>query len=183
MNMILNYIKGSISKKKRPPRSSLEYCTQFYALTGFPFWEVNTTAWLVEPSQVKKMAIYYDYWGKLVIYNVCSQNEGKWILSSTQYSFGVLCLVWDFHYRKETENWRDASRLPLRQFGGAGALNIDEVKENNCVCILENGKLKGDVIEIFQYLKGKYWGRRGRIFSEIHHVRIRYNHHREIPNI
>lgn len=104
------------------------------------------------------MAIYYDYLGKLDIYRTCSQtaqNGGKWILPSTWHSFGVLCLVWSFNYKKETENWRDASREPLRQFGGAGALNIDKAKGTTCVCMLEKGKLKDDVIEVIQYLKGK----------------------------
>jgi len=53
-------------------------------------------------------------------------------------------------FTRRTQNWRDASREPLLQFGRAGAQG-----QGNWVCILEKGKLKADVVESFQYLKRK----------------------------
>lgn len=100
---------------------------------------------------MKKMAIYYETevnWP----YTMCVHRmEGSKYcpLLGTHLEYCVL-------FGAFITGRREARRLPLRQFGGAGALNIDEVKENNCVCILENRKLNGQVIEVFQYLKVKY---------------------------
>lgn len=50
------------------------------------------------------------------------------MLFTSWHSLGVLCLIWGFHYKKETENWRHGRRLTERSFAGPGTLNAEEAK-------------------------------------------------------
>lgn len=77
----------------------------------------------------------------------------KQMLFTSWHSLGVLCLMWGFHYKKETENWRHARRQTERSFAGPGALSAEEAKGGGFHA--GEWKAKWQCNWIFEYQKRK----------------------------